>query len=352
MPQNRPTEVLVLACSPMNARQLEGTDNLLTTSVRTYHFNMDAMSPGRRPDVVVVRNKVVRRPTLFDVPPANTLLLLSEPHSVVAFPADYVRQFGMVYSCQEELRGGGNVVYGPAAISWFVGINLRGEVSERYADAISYRALAGAPLPRKTREVSVIASGKTFSAGHLERFRFVRRLQKRYGDHIDFFGKDSRHVEDKWEALAPYKYTIALENSRSRFYFTEKISDGFLAGCHVLYDGCTNIGDYFPSGAFSRLDLTDFDASSRVIDNLLDNDPYDLSVPDIVEARHRVLHQYNFLNIIAHCCDKMPLDGAAPRGVVLRPPSGVGNIPNTLRHLFVRPFYQAVGKAVTMFDIP
>lgn len=351
MPQKRPAEVLVLACSPMNARQLESADNMLATSVRTYHFNMDAMPPGRRPDVVVVRNKAVRRPTLFDVPPANTLLLLSEPHSVVAFPPAYVGQFGMVYSCQEELRGGGNVVYGPAAISWFVGINLRGEVSERYADAISYRALAGAPLPPKTRGVSVIASGKTFSAGHLERFCFVRRLQKRYGGNIDFFGKDSRHVEDKWEALAPYKYTIALENSRSRYYFTEKISDGFLAGCHVLYDGCTNIGDYFPSGAFSRLNMDDFEASAKVIDNLLDNDPYDLSVPDIVEARRRVLCQYNFLNIIASCCDKMPLADDAARGVVLCPPSVAGNIPNTLRHLFVRPFYQALGRVSTLLDI-
>lgn len=66
-------EVLVLACAPMNSRQLASPDNTFSTGERVYHFNMDSMAEGRRPDVLVVRNKCVKRKTEFDVPQANYL---------------------------------------------------------------------------------------------------------------------------------------------------------------------------------------------------------------------------------------------------------------------------------------
>lgn len=340
-------EVLVLACIPMNSRQLASSDNTYSTGKRVYHFNMDSMAEGRRPDILVVRNKCVKRKTEFDVPQSNTLLLMSEPWSVVKFPRSYTDQFGMVYSCQECVRHG-HIAYGPAAIPWFVGVDLHKRQTPEYADIVTYDALKGSSLPQKTKEMSIIVSNKAFSAGHLKRFRFVRKLKKRYGDRIDFFGGDFKPVVDKWDALAPYKYTIAIENSSERFYFTEKIMDGFLAGCHVVYNGCANIGDYFPLPAMTRLDIDDFDAACRTIDSLLDSDTYERSVPDIVEARRRTLDDYNFLHIIARCCDQMELAGHSAGKAVIKPLSGLGNIPNLLNHLFVRPFYQMLGRFVRL----
>ena len=340
-------EVLVLACAPMNSRQLASSDNTFSTGKRVYHFNMDSMAEGRRPDILVVRNKCVKSRTEFDVPQANTLLLMSEPRSVVKFPRRYTDQFGMVYSCQECVRHK-HIVYGPAAIPWFVGVDLHKNQTPRYAGIITYNALKNSPLPQKTKEMSIIVSNKTFSAGHLKRFRFVRKLKKRYGDRVDFFGGDFKHLADKWDALAPYKYTIAIENSSERFYFTEKIMDGFLAGCHVVYNGCANIGDYFPQSAMTRLDIDDFEAACRTIDSLLDSDTYEKSIPDIVVARQRTLDDYNFLHVIARCCDQMELEDHSAGNAVIKPLSGLGNIPNVVNHLFVRPFYQLLGKFVRL----
>lgn len=345
--KNDVVEVLVLACIPMNSRQLASSDNTYSTGKRVYHFNMDSMTEGRRPDILVVRNKCVKSRTEFDVPQANTLLLMSEPWSVVKFPRRYTDQFGMVYSCQECVRHK-HIAYGPAAIPWFVGVDLHKKRTLEYADVITYDALRNSKLPQKTREMSIIVSNKTFSAGHLKRFHFVRKLKQRYGDRIDFFGKDFKPVVDKWDALAPYKYTIAIENSSERFYFTEKIMDGFLAGCHVVYNGCTNIGDYFPQPAMTRLDIDDFEAACRTIDGLLNSDTYEKSVPDIVNARQRTLDDYNFLHIIARCCDQMELGGHSVGKAVIKPLSGIGNIPNVVNHLFVRPFYQLLGKLVRL----
>lgn len=38
-------EVLVLACAPMNSRQLASPDNTFSTGERVYHFNMWTLWP-------------------------------------------------------------------------------------------------------------------------------------------------------------------------------------------------------------------------------------------------------------------------------------------------------------------
>lgn len=343
----RDIEVLVLKCSPINSRQLAEPDRF-STAVRSYHFNYGVMPAGLTPDIVVVRNNCLRRPTSFPVARERTVLLLSEPRSVVRFHDSYVRQFGVVYSCQPELSGA-NVVLGPAAIWWFVGIRLDGSLTPALTDTVSYRALKSSPLPRKTRMMSIIVSTKTFSAGHFARYRFVLRLKARYGDRIDFYGRGFNYVEDKWDALAPYKYNIAIENSASDIYFTEKVSDAFLAGCHVVYSGCRRIADYFPPEAMSQIDITDFDSACRVIDRLLADDPYDDSVEAIKAAKDNVLEKYNILHIIARCCDKVDLSRGEAGNVTLRPISGLGRLRNMLNHLAVWPFWNALGSFYKVF---
>lgn len=343
----RDIEVLVLKCSSVNSRQLAEPDRL-SSAARSYHFNYEGMPDGVRPDIVVVRNNCLRRPTSFPVARDRTVLLLSEPRSVVYFPDSYVRQFGVVYSCQPELSGG-NVMCGPAAIPWFVGIRLDGILTPALTGTVSYRALKASPLPRKTRMMSIIVSTKTFSRGHFARYRFVLRLKARYGDRIDFYGKGFNYVDDKWDALAPYKYTIAIENSVSDTYFTEKISDAFLAGCHVVYSGCRRIADYFPPEAMSLIDISDFDSACRVIDRLLADDPYDGSVEAIKAAKDNVLEKYNILHIIARCCDKVDLSCGKSGEVTLRPVYGIGRLRNMVNHLVVWPFWNTLGALSKVF---
>jgi len=98
---------------------------------------------------------------------------------------------------------------------------------------------------RKDRVLSIIASGKKSSLGHRLRHEAVEVLQGK----VDVYGRSYKPIEFKTEALAPYMFSIAIENGRVESMFTEKIIDCFVTGTVPIYYGCNTIGDYFnPDG--------------------------------------------------------------------------------------------------------
>ena len=62
---------------------------------------------------------------------------------------------------------------------------------------------------------------------------------------MDVYGRGYKPVEHKLEALAPYRYSVVIENIREPNYFTEKIVDCFASGTVPIYWGCPNIGQFF-----------------------------------------------------------------------------------------------------------
>ena len=88
----------------------------------------------------------------------------------------------------------------------------------------------------KTAAISFIASALTSLPGHLLRHEVAQdpSIMK----HVDGFGAAfNRHVADKREALAPYRFSIAIENARYAHYATEKLFDCFATGTVPLYWG-------------------------------------------------------------------------------------------------------------------
>ncbi len=96
----------------------------------------------------------------------------------------------------------------------------------------------------KTRMLSLIASRKRRLSGHRLRHKAVRALAaKRIA--VDVMGRGYRAFEDKAEGLAPYRYSVVIENSRQTGYITEKVIDAFLCRTVPIYWGAPDIGDYF-----------------------------------------------------------------------------------------------------------
>ena len=63
---------------------------------------------------------------------------------------------------------------------------------------------------------------------------------------ISLYGNGSnRPIEWKSDALADYRYSITIENSQAKWYFTEKILDCFATGTVPIYWGASNIGEFF-----------------------------------------------------------------------------------------------------------
>ena len=52
-------------------------------------------------------------------------------------------------------------------------------------------------------------------------------------------------MEFKDDSLLDYRFSIVIENSRAKDYFTEKLVDSLVVGTVPIYWGCTNVGDYF-----------------------------------------------------------------------------------------------------------
>lgn len=298
-----------------------------------YQFFVNEIIPD--PDFVVIRGKSLKNPTVFNVAPENVVLSTSEPYSVLAYPADYCKQFGMVCSCQENLKHR-NVVFTPAMIFWFVGAVFgKSGVESR----ISYDQFKTMGLPEKKKLISVVTSNKAFTQGHQDRIDFVEKLKAYYGDKLDVFGRGYNDFDDKWDVLAPYKYHIAIENSASKYYWTEKLSDCYLAGCYPIYHGCTNVNDYFPEKAYCKIDIHDFEGSVRAIDALIASDTYEKSTDALLESKELVLEDYNMFNYIASCLDR--LNPAAPKSeVLIRPAKSMHDLHNVYLYFVERNLFK------------
>lgn len=267
------------------------------------------------PDFLVIRGKALKETVSFHVARANTLLLTSEPYSVLSYPLPYCKQFGIVCSCQETIKLP-NVIYTPAMLPWFVGIESNPQGKDHLR--LNYEDIQKSQ-PQKTKLISVITSNKAFTQGHLDRLKFVEKLRKYYGDQIDIFGRGYNEFADKWDVLAPYKYHIAIENSSSKHYWTEKLSDCYLSNTYPLYYGCTNIKEYFPENALTILNIHNFDQAVECINKVIKEDTFNKRQAELLRCKQLVMNDYNMFNFIADICSK--LNASSPKETITIKPA-------------------------------
>ena len=157
---------------------------------------------------------------------------------------------------------------------------------------LSYDDLVSAAVPEKSRGASWIASNLTFLPAHKRRNRLRRYLREQAPDLVDHFGRGVRPVSRKWEALAPYRFSLAIENSVGPHLWTEKVADCFLAWTVPLYDGCTNLEQYFPEDSFLRVDADNPAAVCATLEKLRESNEWERRLPSLEVARRRVLDEY------------------------------------------------------------
>ncbi|QFQ13023.1 hypothetical protein C7Y71_008315 [Pseudoprevotella muciniphila] len=291
------------------------------------------------PDFLVVLSKAFKEPVTYNVARQNTLLLTTEPASVLRYPKKYCRQFGTVFTCQENLHTGNNI-YTHAVLPWFVGLgknNGRNTVNLDFDDFSRQDA-----LPKK-KLISVITSNKTFTSGHRRRLQFVKRLKEHFGDQLDLYGAGIRNFDDKYDVLAPYKYHIAIENSCEKFYWTEKMADCFLSDAYPIYCGCTNIFDFFPEGSLSTFSLDDFEGACQLIERLIKEEAYENSREARREAKNLILGKYNLVNMVADHFSQCNAE-APKEKITFQPERHFFNLHN----FYQKNFSHAIGKLQQM----
>ncbi|MDA3889230.1 MAG: glycosyltransferase family 10 [Allgaiera sp.] len=100
----------------------------------------------------------------------------------------------------------------------------------------------------KQRMLSLIASAKRDLPGHKLRHEMVDWLRAG-GGKADVMGGGYVPFGQKSDGLAPYRYSLVIENVRERGYFTEKLVDALLCRTVPIYWGAPDIASYFdPAG--------------------------------------------------------------------------------------------------------
>ena len=92
--------------------------------------------------------------------------------------------------------------------------------------------------------VSIIASKKKSTQGHRLRHQVIASA-KRAKLPLSLYGRGYLEVDDKRTALGPYRFSVCIENSSEKNYYTEKIMDCFAQKVVPIYWGVPNIGDFF-----------------------------------------------------------------------------------------------------------
>ena len=95
-------------------------------------------------------------------------------------------------------------------------------------------------LPGVNLPTSLIASSKRDLAGHVLRHDTVEWAAANDIE-LDVMGRGYQAFGEKSEGLAPYRFSVVIENVREPNYFTEKLIDSVLCETVPIYWGCPNL---------------------------------------------------------------------------------------------------------------
>lgn len=216
-------------------------------------------------------------------PPQNVIYVTDEVHEGRFFYKAFLDQFPAVFTCRPDINHS-SVIFTHELNTWMV----NGD----------FDTLFGNPVPAKTKLLSLVCSDQTWLPGHKLRFAFVNKLIGHFKDRIDVFGRGFNPIDCKNDALAPYKYSVAIENSVVPGYFTEKIADCYLMHTLPLYYGCPDIDTYFDPASYMLLNPADYKGSISKIEALLEDDPYEQLLPALQHAREKYLFNYHIFNAL------------------------------------------------------
>jgi len=189
--------------------------------------------------------------------------------------------YARIYSSDERIEGTKYYKSQPS-LAWYV--------NQDYDYLIKY-------VPsEKQNNLSWITSNKQVFRGHRDRMKFLAKIQGSID--FDLYGVGFQPIDDKWDGLEPYRYSLVIENYRNAFYWSEKLADCFLAWTMPIYFGCTRIHDYFPNEALINIDIHDPNIVERIREAICSNS-WLRNRDAIAEARRLVLNRYQLFPFIA-----------------------------------------------------
>ena len=257
--------------------------------------------PCQTPDVWIVCEDLDDFDTCASVPQDSVVFVTAETSWEEGFyhrsagRRRFLDQFAWIYTCHDVFRE--NVTADLPFLPWMVNANHGPSISAPHERDIGF--LQNMDPPVKSRALSVICSNQQTTPGHRMRLRLVRALKNHFGDKLEWFGNGVQPIPEKWTGLAPFKYTIAIENRIAMNVATEKLWDPLLTFTLPIYGGAPNALQFLPEGALLPIDVKDLNGTICILERLLQEDPYEQHLDALREARQRVLGPLNLYSRLA-----------------------------------------------------
>jgi len=287
-------------------------------------FDFNPESGGRADFSAVLGN--ARPYDRFMAAPQNTLFIAGEPLSKKLYPQAFYRQFGHVVDSHAQSRHP-HLHVSALGLNWHVGLDRS---SHRYRYGNDH--LAALACPEKQNRIAVVCSNASKTEGQRRRLALLEGLKQRLGDRLVHFGRGFEPIDDKMEAILPYRFQLVLENGVEPHYWTEKLADAYLGWAYPVYLGCPNVADYLPAEALLSINDLGVDTAAARIAELLDQPLGPRREAALAEARHRILNVYNPFAWAAHWAEALYRPALTEKTVTLRSHKAFRSFPRG--HLF------------------
>ncbi len=214
------------------------------------------------------------------------LIIQEPPYQQNDYLKKYFKHFDKIFT-QIDDPAFINIIHSQTSLPW--------HVDKSYDDLTS---LSEQNLSEKENKISWITSTKKIHPIHFERLAFMDFI-KQSDLEIDLFGRGIQPIENKFDGLFPYKYTLSVENYCGDNYWTEKIADAFLCWTMPIYYGCTNICDYFPERSIIKIDINKPQEALEIINKAITDQVWDENLLAIKKARDLVLNKYQIFPFLS-----------------------------------------------------
>jgi hypothetical protein len=255
-------------------------------------------------DFAIVFNNFMKTDTQVICPETNLWALMQEPYEsgFSDWMVEKHEVFYKVFTHHIPFKSPKYIASHPA-IPWHVNL--------------TFDELIACKMPVKSRKLSGIVGEAMDLPGHIKRWKFLEYIQKDTTLELDLYGRKINYIEDKWNGLAPYKYSLAIENNSGPDCWTEKLADCFLTWTVPLYYGCTNLEKYFPKESFIRIDINNPLESLNKIKAIINENNWERYIPALEEARNLVLYRYQFFPYFCELIRSQPVRSTGKKRIIV-----------------------------------
>jgi hypothetical protein len=226
------------------------------------------------PNIKDADYNIIMEQSSLDLPQDNTIVIKREPNYI----SSHVPNYKHVVSWDDTNCGS----------TWWINK--------------SYDELKAMDYPTKNNKISCVASSK-----HSHRSDYLKSLfVKSSPIHLYGRGHDKSYYGDNYKGsleydgsckflgIADYEYSIAMENSQQKNYFTEKLADVYLSWTVPIYWGAPNLKEYFPNKSFYMIDIDSSNPIEQI--NEIINTPVDIDA--LKKARSVILDKTNIWEVV------------------------------------------------------